>query len=103
LHRIWTQNERSAIYRRTQEVKITPTDCSVEPWLVASVVREPTIRSANSDIENKVERYGGIKMTKKKKKKKSKFFKTGRRGHIDSESCTHVDRKEPSFRGPPKG
>jgi hypothetical protein len=56
--------------RATRSRPITRTEVSVEPRLVTSAVREPTVRAADSNVENKVERYG---RTKKRKKKKSIF------------------------------
>jgi hypothetical protein len=59
--------------RATRSRPITRTEVSVEPRLVTSAVREPTVRAADSNVENKVERYG-----RTKKEKKMSIFHIGR-------------------------
>ena len=42
--------------KKKKKKKKTRTDCSVQPRLVTIAVGEPTVRTADGNIENKVER-----------------------------------------------
>jgi hypothetical protein len=44
-------------YYQSAKSLTTPTYCSVQPRLVTSAVWEPTVGTADGDIEDKVERY----------------------------------------------